>query len=69
MKFYHKGGTIDINKKALAAYSDDDLQAFAEANGIDEEDTVKLREKVGEAEQTDGAQTMTNQSVNKTKRK
>jgi hypothetical protein len=53
MKWKHKGGTISVNKKLLASYSEEQLMEFAENNGIDAEDTVKLKERVGSVEEDD----------------
>lgn len=63
MKFKHSGGEIDINKKALAAYSDEDLAKFADDNGIDPSEVATLRDKVGEAEPTDEPKAMTTKNT------
>jgi hypothetical protein len=47
MKFKHKNGEIDVNKKHLATYSEEQLAQFGEDNGIDPEDVVTLKERVG----------------------
>jgi hypothetical protein len=50
MKFKHKGGEVDVNKKLLASYSEEQLANFGDDNGIDAEDIVTLRSRIGEAD-------------------
>lgn len=63
-KFKHSKGEIDINKKHLATYNDEQLAQFGADNGMEPEDVVKLREKIGEAEVEE-----TPETTKKTKKK
>jgi hypothetical protein len=57
MKFKHKGGEIDVDKKLLSGYTEEQLAEFGEDNGIDPEDVVKLKERVGATDEEDTSKT------------
>jgi hypothetical protein len=68
-KFKHTNGEIDIDKKVLAAYSDEQLTDFAASNQIDAEDIPKLKEKIGAVNEEEGPKLTTGNTVSKPKKR